>query len=48
MDNEVRNTYGGLPNSAYVIDKGGEVFYKEGWARPDKWGALLDKLFGGK
>jgi len=46
MDNAVREAYGGLPNSAYVIDKGGEVLYKEGWARPDEWGSLFEKLFG--
>ena len=46
MDNAVREAYGGLPNSAYVIDKGGEVLYKEGWSRPDEWGSLFEKLFG--
>jgi len=47
MDNAVRDAYGSLPNSAYVIDKGGEVLYKEAWARPDEWGALFEELFGG-
>jgi len=47
MDNRVRQAYGGLPNSAFMIGKGGEVLYKETWARPDEWGPLLDKLVKG-
>ena len=44
MDNSVRKAYGELPNSAYMIQKGGGVFYKEAWARPDEWGPHLEKL----
>ena len=46
MDNAVREAYGGLPNSAYVIDKGGKVLHKEPWARPDNWMPLFEELFG--
>jgi len=46
MDNAVRDAYGGLPNSAYVIDKGGKILHKEAWARPDEWGQLFEELFG--
>ena len=46
MDNVVRDAYGGLPNSAYVIGKGGKVLYKEAWAQPDEWGAVFEELFG--
>lgn len=44
MDNAVRETYGLLPNSAFFIKKGGEIFYKEAWARPGEWGPLLEKM----
>ncbi|MFC1530012.1 deiodinase-like protein [Gemmatimonadota bacterium] len=47
MDNAVREAYGGLPNSAYIIDKGGRIVHKEGWAAPDGWDEHLDKLLGG-
>ncbi len=46
MDNAVRRTYGQLPNSAYIIDKGGKIIYKEAWAHPENWGAILDGLLG--
>ena len=48
MDNTVRKAYGELPNSAYMIQKGGGIFYKEAWARPDEWGPHLEKLVGGQ
>ncbi len=47
MENTVRKAYGELPNSAYMIQKGGGVFYKEAWARPDEWGPHLEKLLAG-
>jgi len=46
MDNAVRTAYGGLPNSAYIIDKGGKIVHKEGWAAIEGWGEILDKLLG--
>ena len=48
MDNTVRKAYGELPNSAYMIQKGGGIFYKEAWARPDEWGPHLEKLVAGQ
>ncbi len=48
MSNTVRTTYGQLPNSAYVIDKGGTIVYKEAWARPEKWGEILTGLLESK
>lgn len=47
MDNAVRETYGGLPNSAYIIEKGGKIVHKEGWAAPAGWNEYLDKLLKG-
>ncbi len=47
MDNAVRTAYGGLPNSAYIIDKGGKIAHKEGWANIEGWSEILDKLLGG-
>ncbi len=47
MDNEVRTTYGRLPNSAYIIDKGGKIIHKESWANIEGWGEILDKLLKG-
>jgi hypothetical protein len=44
MENTVRRTYGRLPNSAYIIDKGGEIVYKEAWAHPDGWPDILRGL----
>ena len=44
MDDSVRTTYGKLPNSAYFISKGGKIFRKEAWARPDDWDPILAKL----
>lgn len=41
MANTVRQAYGGLPNSAYIIDKGGVVVYKEPWAKPFEWPDIL-------
>ncbi len=46
MDNAVREAYGGLPNSAYIIAQGGKIVHKEGWAAPDGWDEHLDKLLG--
>jgi hypothetical protein len=44
MDNAVREAFGGLPNSAYIVKKGGEIVLKEAWAKADGWPAVLDKL----
>jgi hypothetical protein len=44
MDNSVRQAYGRLPNSAYVIDKGGKIVFKEAWANPDGWPDILQGL----
>ena len=47
MDNAVREAYGGLPNSAYIIKPGGEIVMKEPWARADSWPVILDEILGG-
>ena len=47
MDNRVREAYGGLPNSAYIIKTGGEIVHKEAWGKAGGWPAVLDKLLGG-
>ena len=44
MSNTVRMTYGQLPNSAYIIDKGGTIVHKEVWASPEDWGEILNGL----
>jgi len=44
MENSVRKDYGKLPNSAYFIKKGGRIFHKEAWARPGKWGPILEDM----
>jgi hypothetical protein len=44
MENTVRRAYGRLPNSAYVIDKGGEIVHKEAWAAPDGWSDILREV----
>lgn len=44
MDNSVRRAYGELPNSAYIIDKGGKIVHKEAWARPADWTEILRGL----
>jgi hypothetical protein len=46
MDNAVREAYGRLPNSAYIIKPGGEIVHKEPWAKADGWPAILDELLG--
>lgn len=48
MENSVRKAYGGLPNSAFIIDKGGIVVQKENWADIGAWPAILDRLLDGK
>jgi hypothetical protein len=47
MDNAVREAYGGLPNSAYIIKPGGEIVMKEPWAKADGWPAILDDILAG-
>ena len=44
MENSVRQAYGRLPNSAYILDKGGTIVHKEAWARPDGWPDILREL----
>jgi hypothetical protein len=44
MENTVRETYGGLPNSAYIIDRGGVIVHKEAWTQPDEWPDILRGL----
>ena len=44
MRSERRN--GGLPNSAYIINTDGVIVFKEAWARPDEWLAVLDGFLG--
>ena len=44
MENSVREAYGSLPNSAYIIDRGGAIVYKEAWARPGGWPEVLRGL----
>ncbi len=44
MENTVREAYGGLPNSAYIIDRGGVIVHKEAWARPGEWPDVLRGL----
>ena len=40
-------SYGGLPNSAYVIKPGEEIVMKEPWAKADGWPAILDEILAG-
>jgi hypothetical protein len=47
MDNGVREAYGGLPNSAYILKPGGQIVYKEAWGQADGWPAILDKILAG-
>ena len=47
MDNAVREAYGRLPNSAYIIKPGGEIVMKEPWADANRWPAILDEILGG-
>lgn len=47
MDNAVREAYGGLPNSAYIIRPGGEIVLKEAWGQADGWPAVLDGILSG-
>jgi len=35
MENTIREAYGGLPNSAFIIEKGGKVVHKQNWANID-------------
>jgi hypothetical protein len=44
MENSVREAYGRLPNSAYIIDRGGAIVYKEAWAQPGGWPEVLRGL----
>jgi hypothetical protein len=47
MDNGVREAYGGLPNSAYIIARDGTIVFKEPWAKADGWTPVLDSLLAG-
>lgn len=44
LDNSVREAYGYLPNSAYIIKKGGVIVHKEVWAEPAGWPEVLRRL----
>ncbi len=44
MDNAVREAYGGLPNSAYIIAGDGTIVFKEPWAKAGGWAPVLDSL----
>jgi hypothetical protein len=44
LDNSVREAYGYLPNSAYIIEKGGVIVHKEVWAEPAGWPEVLRRL----
>lgn len=44
MVNTVRRAYGRLPNSAFIIARGGEVVHKEAWATPEGWSDILREL----
>ena len=44
MNNAVHTAYGGFPNSAYIIGKGGKIRFREPWAKPEGWGKILDKI----
>ena len=46
MENSVREAYGSLPNSAYIIDTNGEIVFKEAWGKADAWPEVLDRLLG--
>ncbi len=45
MDNSVREAYGYLPNSEYIIDRGGTIVHKEVWAEPAAWPEILRRLW---
>ena len=47
LDNAVREAYGGLPNSVYIIQKGGEIVFKEPWSKGDGWPEILDRILAG-
>ncbi len=47
MENTMRKAYGGLPNSAFIIDRGGIVVKKENWADISAWPDILDQLLAG-
>jgi hypothetical protein len=44
MDNAVREAYGVLPNSVYIIKKGGEIVFKQAWSDAADWPVVLDGL----
>jgi hypothetical protein len=44
MEDSIRKKYGGLPNSTYIIAKGGVIVHKEPWAKPAGWYKILDKV----
>jgi len=44
LDNAVREAYGGLPNSVYIIQQGGEIVFKEPWSKGDAWPEVLDRI----
>ena len=48
MENTVRRAYGELPNSTYIIDRGGRIVHKEAWADPTGWPEILRPLLEGR
>lgn len=44
MDERVHETYGGLPNMLYLIDKGGKIAFKATWAQADQVEQVLERL----
>lgn len=46
MDNATWEAWGRRPNSAFVIDRGGEIVEKQFWANPNRLRATLAQLTG--
>ena len=44
LDGKVHRQYGGMPNSAYLIDKSGRVAFRAMWARPSVLEEAIDEL----
>lgn len=44
LDNNVLNTYGRVPNGAYVIDEGGRMIFRGTWADSRKIEQILDTV----
>ena len=44
VDARVQETYGGVPNSAWVIDREGTIVFRATWADAEKLGEVVDRL----